>query len=98
MSEPIEVYPITSRYNDKNTLVLQEDGRTYKFEGDERWIRYGWHEDDPQSLTMVDPSGGPYISLGFRIGDREVTRIYRKEDGYYFTTQEVQHFKETSTP
>ncbi len=40
-------------------------------------MRYGWDED-PEVITMVDPSGGPYIEVGsdlqsfFRDGKKRI--------------------------
>jgi hypothetical protein len=31
-----------------------------------------------------DPSGGPYINLGFEVEDKKVVRIYNKEDKTIF--------------
>ena len=32
-----------------------------------KWIRWGYEDDE--TITMVDPSGGPYISLGENLKD-----------------------------
>ena len=32
------------------------------------WMRYGWSNEDEKKIIMVDPSGGPYITLGSDLG------------------------------
>jgi hypothetical protein len=52
---------------------------TYTIVGDLSYWRYGGLEGqesvDFSNLGFVDPSGGPFISLGYPIENRRVTRI-----------------------
>jgi len=48
-----------NRYRDK--IIFEHNGDEVTMTGG-KWIRYSW--DDDGNTTMVDPSGGPYISLG----------------------------------
>lgn len=49
----------TNRHKDK--IVFTHKGDTVTMEGG-KWVR--WSYDDDNVITMVDPSGGPYIELG----------------------------------
>jgi hypothetical protein len=55
---------------DDNTLTIVGDLNYWRFGGKE-----GQHELDMSDLGMVDPSGGPYISVGSIIEGRQVKRI-----------------------
>tara|TARA_R110000796_G_scaffold133705_1_gene249335 strand:+ start:48 stop:380 length:333 start_codon:yes stop_codon:yes gene_type:complete len=50
----------TNRYGDVYTFTKQEDGNVL-WEGPFEVIRAGGEPDD---LTFIDPSGGPFISKG----------------------------------
>jgi hypothetical protein len=53
-----------------------EDG-SWEFKSNEsyitEYIQVGLNEDD--SIASVDPSGGPYITVGYKIGDYTVSEI-----------------------
>ena len=46
-----------NRYGDEYTFTKQKDGNVL-WEGDFEMIRMG---GEPDKITMVDPSGGPFI-------------------------------------
>jgi hypothetical protein len=52
---------------------------TYTIVGDLTYWRYGGREDQDQmdfmDLGFVDPSGGPFISVGSEIEGRRIVRI-----------------------
>lgn len=50
-----------NRYRDKYEFT-QEDEQTIRWEGPFKWCRYSMSED--KVVSMIDPSGGPYISVG----------------------------------
>ena len=50
-----------NRYGDVYTFEYNERGNI-QWSGNFEWCRYGF-EDNPGDITMVDPSGGPYITL-----------------------------------
>lgn len=51
----------------------------YRLEFDANTMRIGSNEDG--SINFVDPSGGPFINIGYKINrDKSVSRIYQ-EDG-----------------
>jgi len=76
-----------SRYGDVRAFIHVEDN-LYKFEGKTFYSRMGGKENtdtvDYNDLGFFDPDGGPFISEGFPIGNKKVTRIMSKEDGIYF--------------
>ena len=59
----------TNRYKDVFTFTYQPETDTILWEGNFEYVRYGWENNvDPKDnvLSMVDPSGGPYISSGMQ--------------------------------
>ena len=74
----------TNRYGDKFTLELNERGNI-QWTGEFRHCRIGYGAD-PDDIIMVDPSGGPYISLGMDMGlfemEGKVNGFIPNEDGY----------------
>jgi hypothetical protein len=76
-----------SRYGDLREFIPVEDN-IYKFEGNTMYSRCGGKEHaktiDYNDLGFFDPDGGPFISEGFPIGDKKVTRIMSRKDGIYF--------------
>jgi hypothetical protein len=80
----------TNRYNDVQTFEVNKRGNiqwTANFE----YSRYGYN-DNPKDITMVDPSGGPYIPLEYNMGmfDKSldgmiVTGFIPNESGYEIT-------------
>ena len=73
-----------NRYGDVYDFTLQQDG-TVLWEGPfDDYCRIGY-DLDCSCITLIDPSGGPYISLGtpFRyLGDpKKITKLeWLKED------------------
>jgi hypothetical protein len=55
------------------------NANTYRFVGDLQHCRMGGQEGqnaiDFEDLGFVDPSGGPFMGLGYKINGRTVTRI-----------------------
>ena len=80
----------TNRYGDEFTFTPDEDGNLL-WEGNFEYHRYGY-EETPDNLNMVDPSGGPYITIGTDMGlyhtemkGRKVTGFVRIDNGYKLT-------------
>jgi hypothetical protein len=67
-----------NRYGDEYEFV-KLDENTYTIKGDLKYWRFGGREGqermDMSDVGFVDPSGGPFISLGYHIEGRPVTRI-----------------------
>mgnify|MGYP000160600997 FL=1 len=74
----------TNRYNDVFTFEYNEKGNI-QWSGNFKYCRFGFN-DNPNDITMVDPSGGPYISLGMDMKlvelEGKVNGFIRNEDGY----------------
>lgn len=53
----------TNRYGDTFTFTPSDiDDNVILWTGNFEYCRWSLNEDDDTKLTMVDPSGGPYIS------------------------------------
>ena len=74
---------LESRYvEDKNYLTrLGDESSTEYLLHSEYSLRAGIVEGDPHTYTFVDPSGGPFITKGTRIGDFIVKSITGEERG-----------------
>lgn len=59
-------YKYKNRYGDVFTFTPDEDGNLL-WEGDFQYCRFGF-EESPDNLNMIDPSGGPYITIGTDMG------------------------------
>ena len=85
-----ETITIKSRYGNSRSFVPVSEN-IYKFEGETLYSRFGGHEYaesvDTNDLGFFDPDGGPFISVGFPIGDKKVKRIMSKDDGVYFEVE-----------
>lgn len=68
-----------NRYGEEYSFELIGEN-TYKFVGDPKYCRYGGKQDAPDidvnDLGFFDPSGGPFISEGYKINGKPVKRIY----------------------
>jgi len=64
---------------------------TYTIVGKLDYWRYGGQEDqeslDYNNLGFVDPSGGPFIGIGYPINGRKVTRISMVNEQLYFEVE-----------
>lgn len=79
-----------NRHGDEYRFVKITEN-TYTIEGDLKYWRYGGQEGqerlDYTNLGFVDPSGGPFISIGYPIEGRKVTRIHMMLDTIYFDVE-----------
>jgi hypothetical protein len=76
-----------NRYGDEYSF-LQVDENTYTIVGALKYWRYGGREGQSQmdfnDLGFVDPSGGPFISIGYAIEGRKIQRIRAEGDMILF--------------
>ena len=76
-----------NRYGDEY-MFEQIDANTYTIKGDLNYWRYGGKEGqdtiDESDLGFVDPSGGPFISIGYMINGRPVKRIIARDGEIFF--------------
>jgi len=63
----------------------------YTIKGDLSYWRFGGREGvegfDMSNLGFADPSGGPFISIGYEIEGRKVTNIANNSEGIFFTVE-----------
>lgn len=76
-----------NRYGDEYSFEKVAEN-TYKIVGDLKWWRCGGKEGqsgiDEQDLGFVDPSGGPFITVGGKIDGQEIVRIRAEGESFYF--------------
>ena len=79
-----------NRYGDEYNFEKVSDN-IYTIVGDLKYWRYGGREGqefvDLSDLGFVDPSGGPFISLGMSIEGRKITRICAENDKITFKVE-----------
>ena len=73
-----------NRYGDVYTFEQLENGNI-QWNGNFEYCRFGF-KDDPNVVTMVDPSGGPFINEGMDMKLFKLKGIVKEfinnEDGY----------------
>jgi hypothetical protein len=76
-----------NRYGDEYSFLKLSDN-TYTIVGDLKYWRYGGREGQEQmdltDLGFVDPSGGPFISVGSVIEGRKISKIQLAGDQIVF--------------
>jgi hypothetical protein len=76
-----------NRYGDEYNFEKVSEN-TYTIVGDLKYWRYGGREGqermDMNDLGFVDPSGGPFISVGTPIEGRKVNKIRAEGEHIYF--------------
>ena len=80
-----------NRYGDEYSFNKVNEN-TYTIVGDLKYWRYGGREGQEQmdfsDLGFVDPSGGPFIEVGMKIGGRKITKIsVVANDDIYFEVE-----------
>lgn len=79
-----------NRYGDEYSFN-KVDENTYTIVGDLKYWRYGGKEGqsemDFSDLGFVDPSGGPFIDIGYPIEGRFVKRIRSLDESIFFEVE-----------
>lgn len=79
-----------NRYGVEYTFEKVSDN-TYTIKGALEYWRYGGQEGqdsiDYDNLGFVDPSGGPFIGIGYMIEGRKVIRIRSRDDQLLFEVE-----------
>jgi hypothetical protein len=79
-----------NRYGDEYTFE-KIDENIYTIVGDLKYWRYGGKEGQDQmdfsDLGFVDPSGGPFVSIGYQIEGRKVNRIRALGEQLFFEVE-----------
>jgi hypothetical protein len=82
---------LRNRYGDRYNFI-STGPNTYTVGGELQYWRYGGKEGeeriDLDNLGFADPSGGPFISVGYIIDGRPIKRIYVQGDKLMFEVQE----------
>ena len=90
MNERIQEFIRRNRNGDEYYFVKVEP-RIYTIVGNLKYWRYGGKENqeamDWNDLGFVDPSGGPFISVGDKIENQKITRISLDGDKIYFEVE-----------
>ena len=67
------------------------DANTFTIRGELSYWRFGGREGQPEmdfnDLGFVDPSGGPYIGLGYMIEGRRVINIRSSGEDIFFQVE-----------
>lgn len=79
-----------NRHGDRYEFV-KVDENTYTIKGDLKYWRYGGQEGqerlDYNDLGFVDPSGGPFIGIGYEIDKRKVVKIKAIGEDIFFEVE-----------
>jgi hypothetical protein len=79
-----------NRYGNEYHFEKVSDN-TYTIKGDLNYWRFGGKEGqsgiDENDLGFVDPSGGPFISIGYMIEGRSVKRISSNNNDIFFEVE-----------
>ena len=75
----IETIHLPNRYNERVCLIqLPESNVLYRLDVECPYLRISENEDN--TINFVDPSGGPFIDIGYKISNkRVVSKIYRDD-------------------
>ena len=66
---------LPNRYEDKNYLI-KESEHTYCIEFDKNADPHMGVVGDLEKIEAIDPSGGPFISVGDEVEGKKIIRIY----------------------
>jgi len=86
-NKPTKVLELPNRYEYKNKLVYGSDTAYLILDKKSIYSRVitqgSLFDDDNVTISAVDPEGGPYISIGYPVGNKEVSSITSAKDVYY---------------
>ena len=75
----------TNRYGDEYTFTILKD-KDILWQGPFEHLRFS--KDDNENITMVDPSGGPYIEAGESLFGRTVESFQSVDEGFLIKTKQ----------
>lgn len=83
----MKTIPIENRYGE-NYSFQQVNENTWTLVGNFKYYRTGGFAGESlirnNDIGFFDPSGGPFISKGFLIDARKVSRIYTEDNNFFF--------------
>jgi hypothetical protein len=69
---------LNSRYGEDNRLIREGSEGSLRYKLQTRFnYRAGIIEDNPDEYSFIDPSGGPYITIGSEIDGHIVKSIHK---------------------
>lgn len=74
----------TNRYGDEFIFTLLEGGNI-QWEGNFEYCRFSM--SDENRITMVDPSGGPYLAKDMKQFGKTIKEFKSNENGYLIITE-----------
>lgn len=81
-----------NRHGNEYEFVKLNDN-TYTIKGDLTYWRFGGKEGQDgihfNDLGFADPSGGPFISIGYIIDGKPITNISSTDEGILFNVSDV---------
>lgn len=77
-----KIIKLPNRYRE-NVYLEQVHDNIYKLELPDPYCRIGIDNDNPNEYTFVDPSGGPFISVGGELYDYQTRDVYKCEKIYW---------------
>ncbi len=79
-----------------NLRLVSEDEKLWQFKVDKEhqyifdYIRYGFMEDN-KTIEMIDPSGGPYLTIGTKLNnDYIIDAFVEVDDILYIHTNKIE--------
>lgn len=76
---------LRSRYNEVHKLVRigDENSHLYQFKPSDGYYRVGYNDGSFDNYKFIDPSGGPFISIGMELPEagKKVKAISRNKNG-----------------
>ena len=85
--DPEKLILLSNRYGVSNYLRKVKE-RTYKYEGEEDYIRVGYgNGENKKKIEFIDPSGGPFLSVGSEVFGIEgkINNIKSTDSGFILT-------------
>lgn len=76
---------LPNRYGIENKIVFGSDTAYLIIDPSENYSRIGYQTtiDNKQEITFVDPSGGPMLEIGSKIGNKSIQSIELASDVFY---------------
>lgn len=85
-----EEYKLIGHDNDQTKFVLEHDNVYYIDFG--KWndyYRVGFETDWKVDPIYVDPPGGPFIKVGYKTDNVEVTKLFYESDRFKVELKEI---------
>ena len=75
---------LPNRYGEKNYFVpIDDETFLIQWEKPEGHLQVHYADNEHKKIKAIDPSGGPFIELGYKILQWEVTEIFFRDKEWY---------------